>query len=65
MYCCAADATPVGVLVRGQAPADTKNMEWIELDGTVHFVQSLGQVSPQIDLHNVRKVPANSDQYAH
>lgn len=65
MYCCAADATPVGVIVHGKSPADTKNMDWVELQGTVHFVQSLGQVSPQIDLTSVQHVPTPANPYAY
>jgi uncharacterized repeat protein (TIGR03943 family) len=64
MYCCAADATPVGVLVHGQVPGDLKNMDWIELEGTVHFIQSLGQVHPEVDLKLLHAVKTPDNPYA-
>lgn len=65
MYCCAADATPMGVLVHGQTPADLKSMEWIEVEGAVHFIQSLGQVHAEVDAHSIQKVPTPANPYAY
>lgn len=63
MYCCAADTTPIGVLVHGQPPEGIKNMDWLEVDGPVNFVQTLGSVRPEITAKSVQKVPAPSNPY--
>lgn len=65
MYCCAADATPVGVLTHGQPPDGIKNMDWLELEGPVHFVQSLGQLRPEVTAQTLQKVAAPSNPYAY
>lgn len=65
MYCCAADATPIGVLVHGQAPAGLANMDWVEIEGPVQFIQSLGQIHPEIGATSVQKVPAPANPYAY
>ncbi|PAW77024.1 MAG: TIGR03943 family protein [Verrucomicrobia bacterium Tous-C9LFEB] len=65
MYCCAADTTPMGIKVHGDIPADLKNMDWIELDGPVRFVQTLGQIQAEVDAQSVQKVPTPANPYAY
>lgn len=65
MYCCAADASPIGVLVHGEVPEGTKNMDWLEVEGPVNFVQSLGTVRPEVNAQLIQPVPAPKDPYAY
>lgn len=65
MYCCAADATPMGVKAHGDIPADLKNMDWIEIEGPVRFVQTLGQVQAEVDAQSLQKIPAPANPYAY
>ena len=58
IYCCAADAIPVWVLVdRGQAPA-IANERWIRVTGTLHVTPINGKDLPVISADDIRVMPS-------
>ncbi len=52
MYCCAADAQPVGLVIKGQATGMQK-MDWIQVEGTAHFEPSQKTAKVDIKLDQV------------
>ena len=55
MWCCAADAQPASVALKGDLGGSWKDQQWLDVIGNAHFPTSLGQVVPQIDVTSVKK----------
>jgi uncharacterized repeat protein (TIGR03943 family) len=55
MFCCAADAQPMGIKVRGATNGLTANA-WIEVTGKVFFGRGASQKQVEIELENVRTI---------
>lgn len=55
MFCCAADAQPVGIKVLGSTD-DLKSNAWIEVTGKVYFGRGASQKQVEIELEKVRTI---------
>ncbi len=63
MWCCAADAQPVSVELKGPLTGTYKDSEWYEIVGTAEFPSTLGQVSPRIDIDSVKPTTEPDEPY--
>ncbi|MDK3156463.1 hypothetical protein QPK87_07720 [Kamptonema cortianum] len=63
MLCCAADARPIGVLVRTHESLDVPEMSWGRLTGILNYVNYNGRMVPEITMTEYEKVPAPEEQY--
>jgi uncharacterized repeat protein (TIGR03943 family) len=62
MSCCAADATPIYLRVMGQAP-DTKELQWIHVEGETFFTQEDGEWIACLHLTRVTPAEPPPDPY--
>ena len=63
MWCCAADAQPVSVTLKGDLPGTFKDDQWFEIVGTAEFPSTLGQVIPEIDVESVKPTQEPDEPY--
>ncbi len=63
MLCCAADARPIGILVKSPVPVDAKEMSWGRLTGILNYVNYNGRLVPEITLTDFQKSDAPEEQY--
>jgi uncharacterized repeat protein (TIGR03943 family) len=62
IYCCAADAIPIWVLVdKGQARS-VENEQWIRVTGTLHVTLINGRDLPVITADDIRVLPSPSPE---
>lgn len=58
IMCCAADARPIGITVRGRPPEGLETMEWVKIQGQARFPKVNGRVVAVIDAENIEPTPA-------
>ena len=65
IFCCAADATPVWVLVKTEGKASFENESWIQVDGTLEIVNRQGNDIPLIRAKKITRMkpPPAGAQY--
>ena len=63
MYCCAADARPVGVLVEYDKPKTLKKGDWVRVEGTVGFGTFKDQRVTKITADKVTPTAPPADPY--
>ena len=62
IYCCAADASPISVRVKGDASSQ-KSEDWVDVTGVVRFTQKDGQWTPYLDLQNIKSATPPADPF--
>jgi uncharacterized repeat protein (TIGR03943 family) len=65
MFCCAADAVPLSVTVKGTAGPDLKDGNWVEVEGSVRFVKSKDSLVPEVELRTIHRIEAPADPYVY
>ena len=63
VVCCAADAMPVQVVVKGADSAAFKNDQWVRVEGTVGSMQQDGAAVPVINATRVIPIAAPPEPY--
>ncbi|SDT96622.1 TIGR03943 family protein [Verrucomicrobium sp. GAS474] len=66
MFCCAADAQPLAMSVRGAEPEGLANMGWAEAVGTVHYEDSKvtpGKQEPVLLLETAKAIPEPKERF--
>jgi uncharacterized repeat protein (TIGR03943 family) len=63
MWCCVADARPVMVEMRGIAEGSLKEGDWIEVEGTLEFVEEGKAVLPVLKALKTRPVSVPEEIY--
>ncbi len=63
MWCCAADARPVGVLVKPMKPNDLEQGQWVEVEGVVERVLIYDKPAIVISEARVRTIQAPRSPY--
>ena len=63
MWCCAADAQPVSVKLKGDLPGTYKDDQWFEIVGTAQFPSTMGQVVPEIDVDSIKPTQEPDEPY--
>jgi uncharacterized repeat protein (TIGR03943 family) len=63
MWCCAADAQPVSVALKGDFPGTYKDDQWFEIVGTAQFPSTMGQVVPEIDVDSIKPTQEPDEPY--
>ena len=65
IFCCAADATPVWILVKSHKNNELENETWIQVEGIFQMVLIDGNHLPVISANHIRKktAPPSQKQY--
>ncbi len=63
MLCCAADARPVGILVRTPTSLEGKEMSWLKISGILNYVNTNGRLVPEVTLKTSELIPTPEEQY--
>ena len=62
IYCCAADASPISVRVKGDATTQ-KSEAWVDVTGVVRFTQKDRQWTPYLDLESIKPTTPPADPF--
>ncbi len=63
MYCCAADAAPLGVLVEYDANRDLTSGQWVKVEGKVKITREGDRRKTKIVAEKVESIDPPKDQY--
>jgi uncharacterized repeat protein (TIGR03943 family) len=64
MWCCAADAVPVTVDLKGDEKGTWKDDDWLQVDGTARFpTDKAGHVAPEIDVDTITPTQEPDEPY--
>jgi len=64
MWCCAADAQPASVELKGDKfPTDAKDTQYYEVTGTAKFPSTLGHVMPTIEVDSITPTQEPDEPY--
>lgn len=63
MLCCAADARPVGVLIRSDDNVEIKEMSWAKITGALGYVNYNGRLVPEVQMTSFEDASAPEEPY--
>lgn len=63
VFCCAADAVPMGVTVYGEVPGDLVPMDWLSVTGPLRFESKLGRHVVALDAIEIERIPPPDDVF--
>jgi uncharacterized membrane protein YcgQ (UPF0703/DUF1980 family) len=63
MYCCAADAKPIGVSVQFEKAETLNRGDWVKVEGTVGFTDIEDDHVPKIMAQKMEPISPPKDQY--
>jgi putative membrane protein len=63
MFCCAADAKPIGIVVEYDKPKTVEKGGWVKVEGTVGFTTFQGQRFTKITAETVSSTDTPKDPY--
>lgn len=63
IMCCAADARPIGITVRGVPPPHLTSMEWIKVKGRATFPKVKARIVAVVEAESIEPIPAPSQPF--
>lgn len=63
VVCCAADAQPMAVMIKGERPAGVPDEGWLQVDGTLKSIELNGNMALVIEAEKVSQVAAPGVPY--
>jgi len=62
IYCCAADAMPIWLLVESEMSSALQNEDWVKVEGILRLKMFNDKKIPVIEAASVRQIPAPSPE---
>lgn len=63
MNCCAADARPTGVAIKGTLPKGMKEMDWARVEGVLRYRMVAGRLTPEVEALSLTPAPAPAEHF--